>query len=224
MDTFNKLKLVTHCTLDPASNQEALLKEFLAYKMLNTLTNNSFRVQLLYVTYVDVSGKNENLSSFAFILEEDEQVAHRMGGMLTEQFNTQENELDREQAGLVSMFQYMIGNPDWDLTMNRNLKMVKNTGTGKISLIPYDFDYSGWVSPKYLKDQDRLKNDQERKLKGIQLSDAELETLKSNFRSKKATFIDDIEKSSYLEKVSQKKLKRYLDEFYDELEELGAGY
>jgi hypothetical protein len=223
LDTFNKLKLVTHCTGDPSSNKEALLKEYLAYKMLNTLTNNSFRVQLLYITYVDISGKRENVSSFGFILEEDEQVAHRLGGILLEQFSTQEAELDREQAGMVSMFQYMIGNPDWDLAMNRNLKMVVNPISGKISLIPYDFDFSGWVSPNYLKDQDRLKHDNERKLQGIQLTDVELESLKSNFRSKKATFMESIEKSSYLEKSSQKKLRKYLDEFYEELEELGAG-
>lgn len=221
LDTFNKLKLVTHCLKDPDENRESILKEYLAYKMLNLLTDQSFRVQLLYITYVDITGKMDNVSAFGFILEEDEQVAHRMGGELFEAYSTPEDALDRQQAATVSLFQYMIGNPDWDVTMSRNLKMVVRPGTDKICIIPYDFDYSGWVKPDYLKNQDDLKkNGNERVLKGVDLSKEELAEIYSNFQSKRPKFTDTIANASYLEKSSKKKLLKYLDEFYKELEDL----
>lgn len=223
LDTFNKLKLVTHCLEDPTQNQQSVLKEYLAYKMLNMLTDQSFRVQLLYINYVDISGKMSNVSAFGFILEEDEQVAHRMGGLLTEQFSTPESELERKQAATVSIFQYMIGNPDWDITLSKNLKMVKRPGNEKLSIVPYDFDYSGWVKPDYLKNHDDLKKrGEERVLKGINLSKEEMSDVRDNFLSKRTTFTDTINNAVYLDKLSRNKLLKYLDDFYDELEELNT--
>jgi hypothetical protein len=223
LDTFNKLKLVTHCLVDPTQNRESVLKEYLAYKMMNLLTDKSFRVQLLYINYIDITGKMDNVSGFAFILEEDEQVAHRIGGTLTEQYNTEESQLDRNQAATVSLFQYMIGNPDWDVTMSRNLKMVKQSKDEKISIIPYDFDYSGWVKPDYLKNQEDLKKKgDERVLKGITLSDEEMTAAITNFLSKRTKFTDTISGASYLEKSSRNKLLKYMDGFYEELEDLNT--
>ncbi|MCB0662739.1 MAG: hypothetical protein KDC24_08365 [Saprospiraceae bacterium] len=223
LDTFNKLKLVTHCLADPTQNTESILKEYLAYKMLNMLTDQSFRVQLLYINYVDITGKLSNVSAFGFILEEDEQVAHRMGGTLTEQFSTPESDLDRKQAGTVAMFQYMIGNPDWDITMCRNLKMVKRPGGDKLCIIPYDFDFSGWVKPDYLKDHDKLKKrGEERVLKGINLSQEEITDISENFISKRTLFSDTITNAVYLDKMSRNKLLKYLDNFYSELEDLNT--
>jgi hypothetical protein len=48
----NKLKLVVHCDRSPLYDQ-LVLREYLAYRIFNELTDNSFRVRLLRVSYVD---------------------------------------------------------------------------------------------------------------------------------------------------------------------------
>jgi len=47
---FDDYKLVTHCITDKAAARALVLKEYLAYKLYNSLTENSFRVQLLNIT------------------------------------------------------------------------------------------------------------------------------------------------------------------------------
>ncbi|MCB0633416.1 MAG: hypothetical protein KDD15_26955, partial [Lewinella sp.] len=48
----NDVKLVTHCA-DNKEAEENLFREYLTYKMYAELTNVSFRVQLIDITYVD---------------------------------------------------------------------------------------------------------------------------------------------------------------------------
>ena len=45
----NKLKMVVHCK-DSGRYQESVLREYLAYRMLNSVTDQSFEVRLLDVT------------------------------------------------------------------------------------------------------------------------------------------------------------------------------
>jgi hypothetical protein len=52
-----KVKVVTHCS-SSTSNQNVLLREYLAYKIYNILTEKSFRVRLLDIDYID-TGKNK---------------------------------------------------------------------------------------------------------------------------------------------------------------------
>lgn len=51
-DHQNKLKLVIQCNRSERYEQ-AILREYLAYRILNALTDKSFRVRLLSVTYVN---------------------------------------------------------------------------------------------------------------------------------------------------------------------------
>ena len=66
---FDKLKLVTHCIDDKFESKEQVMKEYLAYKMYNELTDASFRVQLVNITYVDTrtGGKKRQMG---FLIED----------------------------------------------------------------------------------------------------------------------------------------------------------
>ena len=48
----NKLKLVTHCK-EAFAKRDYLAAELLTYRLLNLLTDMSFRVRPLAITYVD---------------------------------------------------------------------------------------------------------------------------------------------------------------------------
>ena len=48
---------------------------------------------------------------------------------------------------LASVFQYMIGNFDWHITRLHNVKMFSDEENH--FMLPYDFDYSGFVNAHY---------------------------------------------------------------------------
>ena len=53
----DKIKLVTHCRDKSERYSQGVLREYLAYRILNTMTDKSFRVRLLQVRYVDSESK-----------------------------------------------------------------------------------------------------------------------------------------------------------------------
>ena len=75
----NKIKLVTHCRDKSARYSQGVLKEYLAYRILNTMTDKSFRVRLLRITYVDTEATKGNRVEFGFLIEPDGDLAKRLG-------------------------------------------------------------------------------------------------------------------------------------------------
>ena len=66
----DKLKLVDHCQKNKGFD-DYVAQEYLTYKHYNILTENSFRVRLLRVTYVDTGGNEDPFTKYAFLIEED---------------------------------------------------------------------------------------------------------------------------------------------------------
>ncbi len=150
----DKLKLVTHCNRR-ASAEQNVLEEYLAYRLLNAVTDASFRVRPLHVTYVDAAHpQRSTLTRWAFVIEDVQALAARLGGSHLEPRRAAPAPLDADHAALISLFQYLIGNTDFALDKRRenqrcchNAKLVARTD-GLIS-VPYDFDQSGLVDAAY---------------------------------------------------------------------------
>jgi hypothetical protein len=141
----DKVKLVTHCWSREAYEQN-MLEEYLAYRIYGLLTDVSFRVQLASITYLDSSGEDRPFTRMAFLLEDEDVMAARLGGEMIEGRVTRED-YDPELAGLISIFQYMIGNTDWSLPGTHNMKLVRRGD--EFLPIPYDLDFSGLVEAPY---------------------------------------------------------------------------
>ena len=60
LDKISKLKLVPQCS-SGKDKEDYVLKEYLAYKLFNVLTDTSFRVRLLSINYVDTQKKRKPL-------------------------------------------------------------------------------------------------------------------------------------------------------------------
>ena len=80
LSKHNDLKLVTHCMEDELYNENLLLREYLAYKLYNELSPNSFRTQLVRITYQDKNDKNNKQVQYGFLIEDVDELADRMGG------------------------------------------------------------------------------------------------------------------------------------------------
>lgn len=151
----DKLKLVTHCSRSRYSDSD-ILEEYAAYRILNELTEISYRVRLLQIRYVDTSGQTSGLDQphYAFLIEPIEQLAERNQGMPVEKPGVALKWLDPQYAALVYVHQYLIGNTDWSLAVARdqefcchNVSLIEIDSL--LNPVPYDFDMSGLVNARY---------------------------------------------------------------------------
>ncbi len=147
---YDKIKLVTHCKND-AKDAQTLLKEYWTYKLYNGVSDNSFRVHLMEITYIDAVDASRTMESYAFVIENNQEMAHRINGELVEGYGTKVDALETSSYQNMVLFNYMIGNADWRINTQKNLKLVRHKKRELFTIVPYDFDYSNIVSPSYVK-------------------------------------------------------------------------
>jgi len=212
----NNLKLSTHCLSDKEVGSSNVFKELLAYKLYNILSPHSFRVQLVKVTYVDAMGQLGKIKRYGFLIEDDEELAERLGGNLCECLNAGTDGLSAFDQTLVAAFNYMIGNEDWSIPMVRNLKMVAPANGGKIIPIAYDFDFSGLVNAPYaLPDSDlNQRHVKDRDYLGLEVSPGVFRQVIDRFTEKKPEIYSYLSRFKWLNTGQKEEIKSYLNSFY----------
>jgi hypothetical protein len=149
------LKLVNVCIPSNDDHHDYLALEYLIYRMLNTLTEMSFRVRWATIEYIDTDGENEPFLAPAFLVEEDWAVAERTGLALVEEPSLAVASYDPSQLAMIAVFQFLIGNTDWGVLKGpegesccHNSKVL-GTPAGRRLALPYDFDFSGLINATY---------------------------------------------------------------------------
>ena len=148
---LEKMKVVSECKTS-ASYEDYVLKEYLVYKLYQLLTDKSFKVKLLHLTTIDTgSKKGKTNTSYAFLIEEIDDLAKRTKMDYLDIETASSNNVVDENMAMVAMFQYMIGNTDWSVAGAHNLKLLKDKDPTqhKVFNVPYDFDYAGLVNAPY---------------------------------------------------------------------------
>lgn len=150
LQDVKKIKIVTRCSGSKVFD-EYLLKEFLAYKVYNIISPVSFRVRLIRMTYVDTGRKNKITEGWAFMIEPEEMVGERNDALVVKKDDLAMSLMKPADMDIVSLFMYMIGNPDYSVAGRHNLKILGLPGFGSegYTPVPYDFDYSGFVDASY---------------------------------------------------------------------------
>jgi hypothetical protein len=214
---FKDIKLVNACMPSRADDQN-LLKEYLAYKIYNLLTDKSFRVRLLTLSYVDSAGKRATVTEHAFLVEDVKDLAKRNHSKLIKNEKIPTRSTDRNQMILASVFEYMIGNTDWSVPENHNIRLIKPKGdsTAVPYMVPYDFDFSGLVNTDYAVPDERmgLKTVRDRLYRGAPVTRNELAPVLDYFNQMKAAIYATINSFNLLTDASKKEMTDYLDEFY----------
>jgi hypothetical protein len=149
MEGQDRLKLVTFCR-DRDNYEQNTLKEYLAYRIHNLLTDESFQVRLASITYLDVAGRDSPVERWGFVIEANEELAARLGGEVWEPEEDVVNpgRIPTPSAISVALFQYFIGNTDFSIYARHNMVLVDSSDRGVVA-VPYDFDWSGLVSAPY---------------------------------------------------------------------------
>ncbi len=224
LDKISKIKLVPPCKAGIA-NEKYVLKEYLIYKLYNVLTDTSFRVRLLNLTCIDSEQKKKTYHQFAFLIEPIDMLEARTNSLQIKSKTLNQKHIDPRIMDRMAIFNYMIGNFDWSVPGQHNLKIIKplvlDTAQKGIS-IPYDFDWTGLVDASYAVPAEFIgvENVRERLFLGVCRSKSVYEQAIKEFVARKDEFYGIINKFEYLEDRDKKQIIDYLDEFYDNL----AGY
>ena len=219
----DKVKLVTHCRNRDPDYEQYVLQEYLVYRTFNLFTDKSFHVRLASMRYIDKSGKNEPLTKYAFLLEDEGAMAARNGAQVSDAPGGQQEDFDSTYMGLVTLFQYLMGNTDWTVRVAHNIKIIRDS-LGVHFGVPYDFDWSGVMETKYARPAPQLEihTVRRRLYRGYCRTEEGFRALFSPFLERK-----DAIYSLYrnLEGLSPKKLQQtleYLDEFYETINDRNA--
>jgi hypothetical protein len=213
----NKLKLVTFCK-DVNTFEEYVLKEYLAYKIFNIITDTSLQVRLVHITYQDSAKQKLMAERYGFLIEDIDHLARRVGGKEVELSLPHHDLCDRASLDRFMIFQYMIGNTDWwiAIPVMHNVKLI-SINSGPPIPIPFDFDYSGLVDADYAVPSEKLpiKAVTQRYFRGFCRMPGIYEKTIRVFLDRKEKVYDLIQNFPYCNDVSKKVMVKYMDQFYD---------
>lgn len=216
---INKLKMVTEC---PQGNKEYILREYLAYKLYNILTDQSFKVRLAKVKYINTARNGKSFEQYAFFIEPEELLAKRMHSEPLKENMTQKmvrpDVMDR-----MAIFNYMIGNTDWSVPISHNIQLFDenvNIKNNPVLIVPYDFDFAGLVNAYYAAPFTglRITNVRQRLYLGICRDRSTYLSDLTEFTSKKDVLLEVVSAFPYLPEKSKKDMEIYLSSFFKQLE------
>lgn len=217
MHSLKSLKLVSACKVG-AAYEQYLLKEFLVYKMYNLITDKSFRVRLLNIDYKDSNEKKSTFTEHAFFTEDLKEMGKRNACKEWAKGKIYTESTDRKQMTLVALFEYMIGNTDWSVPGNHNIKLIqsKEDSFSKPFSVPYDFDYSGIVNTEYAVPDPLLNTETvlQRVYRGYPRTMEELNAALEIFKQQKEKIFAVVNNFELLNGRNKKNMIEYLESFY----------
>jgi len=221
-DKQNKLKLVVHCDYSERYEQ-IVLREYLAYRILNAITNMSFRVRLLRVTYVNNEKRGDGQVRYAFLIEHKNRLAERFDLKDLELARTTIAAIQADRLNLTSVFEFLIGNTDFspiagppDNECCHNYVLFGND-IDPVIAIPYDFDQSGFVDAPYAVPNEhfRIRNVRQRLYRGRCVNNEHVAASLRRFRDRRDSIYALVDEQVGLQSRVRKNLIRYIDGFYN---------
>jgi hypothetical protein len=212
-DGLRRPKLATHCR-DTDEYEQYVLEEYAIYRLLGLFTPVSLSVRLLRVTYDDAAGATRPVTRYAFVSEDPEQMAMRLGGTLLTQRGARIGTLSRSHAALLGVFEYFIANTDWSVPALHNIALLKARDT--TFAVPYDFDWSGVIGTPYARPAPILpiRSVRERIYRGFCQSAADLEPVLARFEALRDTIAALYRAIPGLQPRVVERTLRYDDAFY----------
>ena len=224
-DKQDKLKLVAHCKNKSNAYEQSVISEYLAYRILNVLTDASYRVRLMKMKYI-YTDRNTELDTYGFFIEHDDRLGKRINGEPVETELVPVATIKPVDLNIASVFQYFLGNtdfspkataPDEECCHNQSLFTSED---GLYYTIPYDFDQSGIVDAPHAAPNPRfgLRSVNVRLYRGRCVNNELLPETLQLFRDSR----DDIEalvtNQAELDSGAQRSMLRYIEAFYDTID------
>ncbi len=224
-DGQDKLKLVTHCQTRSSRFEQFVLREYLAYRILQALTEKSFAARLMQITYIDTEDNDDEFTRYGFVIEDEDNLGERLGLIPAEVNGISADELDRQHANLIAVFQYLIGNTDFSLILGPSSKscchnaVLFSDGGAPYTSIPYDFDYSGIVDAPYAVPNPRfkLRSVKQRLYRGRCMNNDLLDGTFAYFLEKESEIRGLVDDLDGLNDGNRKEVTNFLNRFFNDI-------
>lgn len=215
-----KLKLVLPCLKESSANDD-VMKELIAYKLYEVVSEYHFKTRLLDLSLNESRGKKiEKHIVKAFFIEDMDELEDRFGGKKLKR-NVHPLQQDSLHSIRNAFFQYMIGNTDFSTGFQHNQKILFVNGSS--IPIPYDFDMSGLCDVSYAVVSQignnvlPLESVTQRLYRGFKRSNAVTLMVRDEFlknQDKMITILNDY-KDYFDDSKEFEKCKAYLMDFFD---------
>jgi hypothetical protein len=217
----DKLKLVTHCQTS-SRYTESVLREYLTYRILNIMTDASYKVRLLRITYVNTEKNSREDVRYGFLIEHRNRLAKRLQMRALDIPSTKVSALNADYSNLISLFHYMIGNTDFSQIQAADGErcchnhVLFQDGDQPIYSIPYDFDQAGIVEARYAtpNPQFGLRTVRQRLYRGRCINNERLSATISHYFEQKDAVMALIAEDPTIAEGTRKRVTSYLDGFY----------
>jgi hypothetical protein len=221
----HRLKLFVHCKRDPAFQQKVLL-EYSAYRLYNLMTPLSFRARLANINYVEADGR-PYVSRIGYFLEELSDVARR-NGMSNAHMGAlvPVTQLEPASAARVAVFEYMISNYDWSMRAGpkgeeccHNSRLLTDRPNGLLTVVPYDFDFSGLVDAPYAGPPEGIPIDdlRQRNYRGYCTHMTQARAVAAQLLPRRAEFLGVFSQIPGLDQRNQSRASAFIDGFFGDL-------
>jgi hypothetical protein len=208
----SKLKLVMPCQGD-----EYVVREWMVYRLYNLVTAKSFRARLVRVQLEDAKKKKKPTPFYGILLEEEQQLAKRNHSVLIDKNLIKPQQIEETNFLTMAVFEYLIGNTDWSIQYQQNVKLLLQDSAALPAAVPYDFDHSGLVNAPYAKPAEQLQmySVVERRYRGYCIPNTtRFAEVFSVFKRLKKDIYNLYSDCPLLDAGYIKATKKYLDEFY----------
>ena len=222
-DGLRRVPIVTHCQNSNLYTQ-GVLREYMAYRILQEVTELSLHVRLFRITYVDTEGTERDRETFAFAIEHRNRLAARSGIPLLEIPRTRVANLDSEYLNLTSLFQFLIGNTDFSPILaaegencchNYRLFGVAENSAPQYP-VPYDFDMTGVVNLPHSHPNPtfKLRDVRQRLYRGRCVNNTLVPGSIAVFQEKRDSILGLVEKLPGASRSTRSALRNYINGFY----------
>ena len=221
------LKLVAHCKRDAEFQQKVLL-EFSAYRLYNLITPLSFRTRLASVDYLDAGGR-PYVTRTGFFIEPIREVAKRnrlkvakLGSLVPLQ------QIDPVAGARFAVFEYMISNYDWSMRAApkgeeccHNGRLLTDGAPGALlTVVPYDFDFSGLVDAPYAEPPEGIPIDsvRQRNYRGYCMHLPQARAFAAQLSPRRSEFLGLFTQIPGLEPREQSKAAAFIQGFFNDVD------
>jgi hypothetical protein len=159
-----RLKMVTPCARGK-KEQGWLAQEYGIYTAFNFVTDYSYRVRRLEVSFRDIGSSRWERQLPAFFIEATGELAERVGMASLRPPEIAAAQFDGESLTNNVLFQFLIANTDFSIKRGprgegccHNGRVVAPAGQqGDYVIVPYDFDQAGVINADYALPDERLR-------------------------------------------------------------------
>lgn len=218
---LNKLKITTTCRPKSAEYEQYILQEYAVYRAYAALTDASFRTRLLRITYRDSAGKVAPVTTWAFFIEDVDDVAIKLQSKQVTTTGARFDDLEPGPLSMVSMFEYFIGNTDWSISGLHNLALLQDS-TARVTPVAFDFDWTGAVNARYAFPDKSLPihSVTDRLYRGNCMTPDQLKSTIDRFRAKRADIDAIFTSLPQLAPDRVKEMRKFYDDFWKRTDDL----